>query len=36
MRISGMFTAAGIALCALFWLSPAMAADLASVIQERY
>ena len=36
MRISGMFTAAGIALCALFWLAPAMAADLASVIQERY
>lgn len=31
-----MFTAAGIALCALFWLFPAMAANLASVIQERY
>ncbi|WP_022655076.1 outer membrane lipoprotein chaperone LolA [uncultured Desulfovibrio sp.] len=36
MRISGMLTAAGIALCALFWLSPAMADDLASAIQQRY
>ena len=37
MRISGMFIAAGTALCALLWLTPAAnAADLAAVIQQRY
>lgn len=37
MRISGMFIAAGTALCALLWLAPAAnAANLAAVIQQRY
>ncbi len=36
MRISGIFSVTGMTLCALFCLSPVMAADLASVIQQRY